>query len=102
MAHYVLFGPAAQPPGETAPKVEADTRLALSLALEYLRRTGATGGFSLDEARHARRVTIVGDQVPVAAEQTLQAAGCEVTRLAGDGYVLAQSFARLLSAVGEG
>jgi len=40
--------------------------------------------------------------VPASAESTLRAAGCEVKRLAGDGYALAAAFEALLANLGEG
>ncbi len=91
LAHYLLFDRAA-----------TETELALTLALRYLRRTGASGGFRLADAAQAATVTIVGDQVPVTAEATLSAAGCEVGRLSGDGYALAAQLAQLLAKTGEG
>ena len=80
IAHYLLFGPPDAP----------GTRTNLLLALAYLRRCGATAGFSLAEAARAQRVTIVGDEAAVSAadEAALRQAGGEVTRLAGDSYAL--------------
>jgi len=80
IAHYLLFGLPGAP----------GTRTNLLLAQAYLRRRGATAGFSLAEAVRAQRVTIVGDETAVSAanETTLRQAGCEVTRLAGDSYAL--------------
>ena len=80
----------------------AEARLAFSLATDYLIRTGATGGFSVDEAAQAQQVIIVGDVVPVAVEGKLRAAGCQVMRLAGDGFALAEAFKRLATNIREG
>jgi hypothetical protein len=101
IAHYLLFGrtPTAgrllslpvEPPAVTP----AEERLALGLALEYLRRTGASAGFSVNEAMQAGQVTIVGDAVSIADELALSAAGCQVRRLAGDGYAIAAAFEQL-------
>jgi hypothetical protein len=94
LAHYVLLGPLAGLPGTIAsPATDAATRLTLALALDYLRRTGTTAGFCLAEAQMAAKVTIIGDQVPAAAEDVLRQAGCQVARFAGDGYTLAQALA---------
>ena len=80
IVHYLLFGPPEAP----------GTRTNLLLAQPYLRRSGATAGFSLAEAARAQRVTIVGDETAVSAadEAALRQAGCDVTRLAGDSYAL--------------
>jgi len=100
LTHYLLFG---QLPTPDAPAgTGAVARLALTLALPYLEKTGASGGFSLTEAAHAAQVLIVGDQVPETAERELRAAGCEVSRLSGDGYALAAAFEQLLADLGEG
>jgi len=82
---YLLFGPPAVQ--DAAPGIEA--RLALALAVEYLTRTGAAGGFSAGDASQAKRVIIVGDTVPASVDGQLLAAGCQVTRLAGDAFALA-------------
>jgi protocatechuate 3,4-dioxygenase beta subunit len=87
VAHYLLF---AAPAGARA-------RLALALALPYLLQTGATAGFSLGEAAQAAQVTIVGDETPAEAEETLQAAGCRIGRLSGDAVALALAFRGLLA-----
>ncbi len=54
-------------------------------ALEYIERFPATIGFSIEEAKSAKYVTIIGGPggVPAETEQILQAAGCQVERLAG-------------------
>ncbi len=68
----------------------------MSLGIDYLLHTGASGGFSPDEAAKATRVTIIGDGVPASIEAALRAAGCQVDRLPGDGFALAEAFARLM------
>ncbi len=92
LAHYLLFAPppaAGQPGG-------AEARLLLDLATQYL--SGAvTGGFSMEEAKTAQRVTIIGDRVPASAESTLAAAGCQVARLGGDGFAVATALAHLFA-----
>ncbi len=87
IAHYVLFGPANA----------VGTRAALLLAQPYLRKTGALGGFSLQEAARAVRVTIVGDGITAEDQAELIEAGCQVERLSGDAYALEKAFARLLA-----
>jgi hypothetical protein len=100
IVHYVLLGPPLQPDAGVAET--AETRLVLALAMRYLRRTGASSGFSLADATQAAQVIIVGDRVPQEAEQTLRTAGCEVQRLSGDGYAIAAAFNQLLKTLGEG
>ena len=53
----------------------------------------ATIGFSLTEARLARRVTVVGGLGAVSAEALamLRKAGCQVERLLEDGTLIASS-----------
>lgn len=57
----------------------------LAAVLSYLERFPATIGFSVEEAKAASRVMIIGGPagVPAGVEQTLKAAGCQVERLAG-------------------
>lgn len=52
-------------------------------ALEYVRAHRPTCGFSIDEAKWARHVTILGNEqgINTAAEQTLREAGCLVERI---------------------
>jgi hypothetical protein len=97
LANYFLFAQAA-----AGTPVDAEQRLALSLGIDYLIYTGASGGFSPDEAAKAARVIIVGDGVPASVEETLRAAGCQVARLPGDGFALAEAFARLMDGPKEG
>ncbi len=92
LAHYVLFAP---PPAEGQPG-RAEAKLLLGLAAHYLAGDVA-GGFSIEEAEAAARVTIVGDRVPASAESTLTAAGCQVERLAGDGYAVVGALAHLFA-----
>ncbi len=92
LAHYVLFAP---PPAAGQPG-SAEARLLLGLAAHYFAGDVA-GGFGLEEAKSATRVTIVGDRVPASAESTLTAAGCQVARVNGDGYTLANALAHLFA-----
>ena len=93
LARYFLFSQAA-----AGMSVDAEQRLALSLAADYLVRAGASGGFNPEEAAKAVQVTIVGDGVPAPVEAMLRSAGCQVDRLPGDGFALAAAFARLTAA----
>jgi hypothetical protein len=97
LANYFLFSQVA-----AGTPVDAEQRLALSLGINYLIHMGASGGFSPDEAAKAARVTIVGDRVPASVEDALRAAGCQVARLPGDGFALAEAFARLMDGPKEG
>ncbi len=92
LAHYLLFG-RTMDEGRTT---NDETKLALALAVEYLWRTGASGGSSVGDAAQAAQVTIVGDAVSAADEQTLRTAGCQVRRLEGNGYAIAAAFEQLL------
>ncbi len=61
------------------------SRWHLSIVRDYMEAFLPTCGFSVDEARMARRVTIIGNEQGVSARdaQTLVAAGCDVERIAG-------------------
>lgn len=65
----------------------------LGLLLPYLRAHGLTAGASLEEAMQAAQVAIVGGEevVNAAEEQALHAAGCQVQRLPGDPFALAEA-----------
>lgn len=77
--HYVLFGP-----------VSAEQYSRLVLTRLYLARFGPAFGFDLEQAAHARTVTIVGDEraVPEADEARLRSAGCRIERWLGDDYAV--------------
>jgi hypothetical protein len=61
------------------------TRWHISIVTDYIEAFLPTVGFSADEARLAKRVTIVGNEQGVSARvaQALVAAGCQVERVAG-------------------
>lgn len=86
--HYVLFG-AANSPGR---------RTSLILALDYLLAFSLTAGFSLNEAKIARQVTIIGEAASAADIASLRGAGCEVEQLAGDGFALEATLANRIRA----
>ena len=77
-------------------------RLALALTWRYLRQSGATGGFSLDEAVQAAQVTVVGRHLSAEDEAALKAAGCQVSRLPEDAVALAAAVEQLSVQAGEG
>jgi hypothetical protein len=86
---YLLFGSPSAP----------GTRTNFVLAQNYVLKVGALCGFSVNEASNARRVLIVGDTSAVSAEDEakLVAAGCQVSRLSGDSYVVERAFADLMA-----
>jgi hypothetical protein len=93
ITHFLLLPPPAE---------AGQTRAVFALAVAYLSRVGATAGFSLAEAAQSAQVTLIGDTISPEAEAQLRLAGCQVTRLPGDAYALAEAFERLLAGAGEG
>jgi len=63
------------------------------LALQYIVATGTPVAFSFKEASLAQEVVIVGDEriVGFDEEQALKETGCEVHRIPGDSYAIAQA-----------
>jgi hypothetical protein len=61
----------------------------------FIKRHRPTVGFSLEEASHAVRVTVIGSQqiFPDEALETLSRSGCQVDRIAGDGTSIATQLA---------
>ncbi len=98
LAHYLLF-PTVDDKRETGGVM---ARLALALTWRYQRQTGATGGFSLDEAVQAAQVTVVGRHLSAEDEAALKAAGCQVNRLPEDAVALAAAVEQLSAQAGEG
>ena len=76
--HYLLFGP----PGSRGRQVN------LLLTVDYILAFSVTAGFSLEEAKQARQVTIIGEGISPADQQTLLDSGSEVEVLSGDAYDL--------------
>ncbi|NOZ71691.1 MAG: hypothetical protein GXP38_07220 [Chloroflexi bacterium] len=76
--HYVLFW---QHPNDWAKQDWLG-------AINYIARFRPTTGFSVDDAKNARRVTIIGGIAGVSqqAEDSLRQAGCLVERIAGRDY----------------
>jgi hypothetical protein len=98
LAHYLLF-PTVDDTRETG---DVMARLALALTWRYQRQTGATGGFSLDEAAQAAQVTVVGRHLSAEDVAALKAAGCQVSRLPADAVALAAAVEQLSAQAGEG
>ena len=98
LAHYLLFPQANKQHGPSG----VMARLALALTWRYLRQSGATGGFSLDEAVQAAQVTVVGRHLSAEDEAALKAAGCQVSRLPEDAVALAAAVEQLSVQAGEG
>ena len=86
--HYLLFGPAATP----------GSRTNFRLARKYVLSAGASAGFSPTEAALAERVTLIGDERVIGrdVEEMLRKSGCQVGRIAGDSYAVADGLARLM------
>jgi hypothetical protein len=63
----------------------------------YILRHHPTVGFSLNEAAHARHVTVVGGEITFTEEsiEKLRQAGCTVERITGDGTSIATQMAVL-------
>lgn len=80
LATYVLFGS-----GE-------EDGLLLQLMMPHLRSNSLAAGFSLLEARDAATVIIVGGESAATTEEeeSLRQAGCQVQRLPGDPFALAE------------
>ncbi len=85
--HYLLFAP-------HHPKVASHFRS----AQDYIMAFHPTVGFLPEEAQKSQYVTVVGDEKGITAEQEeeLRQAGCQVERIAGDRFELAQRFAALV------
>jgi hypothetical protein len=98
LAHYLWFSAA----NETRRTGDVMARLALALTWRYLQQTGATGGFSLNEAVQAAKVTVVGRHLSAEDEAALRAAGCQVRRLPEDVLALAAAVEQLSAQAGEG
>jgi hypothetical protein len=72
-------------------------------AFEYIDKFPVTIGFSIEEAKSAKHVTIIGGPggVPASAEQALEAAGCQVERLAGANETETRQMLEQLAAQGK-
>ena len=84
--HYLLFGPPQTRGRQTN----------LLLAIDYILAYSLTVGFSPEEAKQARQVTIIGEGISQAEIQAIQASGSEVEIISGDSYQIeGQLLARL-------
>ena len=74
--HYLLLGPPSSRGRQTN----------LILAMDYVLAFSATVGFSIEEAKQARQVTIVGEGISAADQQAIKDSGSQVELLSGDAY----------------
>lgn len=90
LAHYVLVAPAERAAGQVD----------WQLAVPYVQAFGLTIGTQADAASLAQRVAIIGSSpggVPVATEQALVAAGCQVERIGGTPANILAALAKRIS-----
>lgn len=76
--HYVLLGP----PGSRGREVN------WQLAGDYILAFSITAGFSVDEAKRAQRVTIIGEGISQVDQDAIIASGSQLELLAGDAYTI--------------
>ena len=76
--HYVLLGP----PGSRGQKVN------LQLTNDFVQAFSITVGFSVDEAKRARNVTIIGEGISQADQAAIRESGSKLEVLAGDAYTI--------------
>jgi len=76
ITHYLLFGPPDSRGRQTN----------LLLATNFILHFSVTVGFSVAEAKQARQVTIIGEDISQADQEAIRNAGSEVEVLAGDAY----------------
>ncbi len=76
ITHYLLLGPPDSRGRQTN----------LLLATDYILAFSITVGFSVTEAKQARRVTIIGEGINPADQETIRNSGSEVEVLSGDAY----------------
>ncbi len=74
--HYLLFGP----PDSRGRQVN------LLLAVDYILAFSVTVGFSVDEAKQAHRVTIIGEGISAANQQAIRDSNSQLEVLTGDAY----------------
>jgi hypothetical protein len=74
--HYLLFGP----PGTRGRQSN------LLLATNFILKFSITAGYSVEEAKKARRVSIIGEGISPAQQQAIRDAGSELEVLAGALY----------------
>jgi hypothetical protein len=76
--HYVLLGP---------PQARG-RRANFFIALDYLLHFSLPAGFSVETAKLARRVTVIGEGITSSQIKTIRQSGSEVEHLAGTSYEL--------------
>jgi hypothetical protein len=88
ITEYVLFGQPDRP----------STKAKVLVALDYLLERGPMFGYDVREAELAQSVLIVAetDEVSLAAEASLAAAGCKVTRVEGGSRVVQATLSKRL------
>lgn len=74
--HYLLLGP----PGSRGRQTN------LLLALDYILAFSVTVGFNVEDAKQARQVTIIGEGITTAEQQSLTSSGSQVELLTGNAY----------------
>ena len=80
--HYLLFGPPNSRGRQTT----------LLLAVDYILAFSVTVGFSVDEAKQARQVTIVGADISPADQQAIKDSGSQVEVINSDVYNIEATF----------
>jgi hypothetical protein len=91
---YVLFGTLPTP--ETTREAGLGMEMRLPVLLEFVRRTGSTGGFSVTEASQAEPVFLVSDLESYAIEAMLRESGCQVILLPSDRSALIEALDALM------
>jgi hypothetical protein len=76
MNHYLLFGPPNSRGRQTN----------LLLAVDYILAFSPAVGFSVEEAKQARQVTIIGEGISPTEQQAITDSGSQVEVLTGDAY----------------
>ncbi|GAB4462725.1 MAG: hypothetical protein Kow0031_41180 [Anaerolineae bacterium] len=76
--HYLLLGA----PGSRGRKVN------WQLAADYILTFSITAGFSVEEAKRAQRVTILGEGISQADQDAIRASGSQLELLVGDAYTI--------------
>ena len=91
---YVLFGELPTP--ATTSEERLNMELRLPTLLEFVRLTGAAGGFSVVEAAQAEHVLMVNDGAADAIAGRLRETGCRVTLLPADRSALIEALEAMM------
>ncbi len=91
---YLLLPPPEHPLAQAA----------ILAAIPFLRQSRAVAGFRVEEAMHAQRVLIIGDETiyDSAVEEALRKQGCDVDRVGGDPATWIELFRASARALAEG